>query len=178
MYFRVLPHTTHVRVHVRIGRTCSCPCTPLTTHQRLTATRRPARSPFAFCRFFNAMPSIHSYSPKGLVHEMQWGTLRVTANAAALKLAYSKYAVDTQRQRCWARQQLRLMLGDWGRSFVVGFGTNPPQRPHHSSSMCDPVYSIVCDGNTAALDRPNPSVLRGALVGGPRKDGTWKGAWS
>ncbi|KXZ44756.1 hypothetical protein GPECTOR_62g871 [Gonium pectorale] len=114
------------------------------------------------------------YSPKGFAHESTWGTARITANAAALKLAYSKYLPtnpeDAKRQRCWARKQMRLMLGDWGRSFVVGFGCNPPVRPHHSSTMCDRDYSITCDGNTAADPRPNPSVLRGALVGGPRKD--------
>ncbi len=66
---------------------------------------------------------------QGLAHLAQWGTLRATANAAALKLVYSKYIADAPadvaRQRCWARGQLRLMLGDWGRRWGQGrpFGT-------------------------------------------------------
>ena len=31
----------------------------------------------------------------------------------------------------FAQKQLNLMLGDGGRSYVVGFGRNPPQEPHH-----------------------------------------------
>ena len=29
-----------------------------------------------------------------------------------------------------------IMGGKTGRSFVVGFGNNPPVRPHHRSSAC------------------------------------------
>ncbi|KXZ48327.1 hypothetical protein GPECTOR_28g733 [Gonium pectorale] len=117
------------------------------------------------------------YTSKGLAMEVSWGALRVTASAAALKLVLSKHTADdaseTQRQRCWARKQMRLMLGDWGRSFVVGFGHNPPARPHHASSTCDPDFNIPCDTATYADPRPNPSVLRGALVGGPFKNDTF-----
>ena len=31
-----------------------------------------------------------------------------------------------------AISQLGYMLGDAGRSYVVGFGKNPPKQPHHS----------------------------------------------
>lgn len=34
--------------------------------------------------------------------------------------------------------QLGYALGDTGRSFVVGFGKNPPKQPHHRSSSCTP----------------------------------------
>ncbi|KXZ48337.1 hypothetical protein GPECTOR_28g743 [Gonium pectorale] len=44
------------------------------------------------------------YSPKGFAHASTWGTARITANAATLKRAYSKYLPtnpkDTKRQRC------------------------------------------------------------------------------
>ena len=33
--------------------------------------------------------------------------------------------------REYALEQIEYMLGTTGRSFVCGFGTNPPQRPHH-----------------------------------------------
>ena len=31
----------------------------------------------------------------------------------------------------FAEGQINYALGDTGRSYVCGFGTNPPQRPHH-----------------------------------------------
>jgi len=35
--------------------------------------------------------------------------------------------------RQFARSQIDYALGNGGRSFVVGFGNNPPVRPHHRS---------------------------------------------
>jgi hypothetical protein len=32
-----------------------------------------------------------------------------------------------------AKSQIHYALGDTGRSFVVGFGVNPPVKPHHAS---------------------------------------------
>ena len=57
------------------------------------------------------------------------------------------------------------MLGDGGRSFVVGFGNNPPKKPHHRSSSCPGVQEGGCPGGGAWGD--NPFTLYGALVGGP-----------
>ena len=31
----------------------------------------------------------------------------------------------------FAETQIHYALGDAGRSYVCGFGNNPPQRPHH-----------------------------------------------
>ena len=31
----------------------------------------------------------------------------------------------------WATKQIHLLLGDAGRSYVVGFGRNFPKQPHH-----------------------------------------------
>ena len=33
----------------------------------------------------------------------------------------------------FAQEQIHYMLGSNGHSFVVGFGDNPPDRPHHCS---------------------------------------------
>jgi hypothetical protein len=33
----------------------------------------------------------------------------------------------------FARQQIDYMLGDSGRSYVVGFGYNYPRQPHHAA---------------------------------------------
>jgi hypothetical protein len=48
-----------------------------------------------------------------------------------------------------------------------------PQKPHHRSSSCNPNYAITCDWNALDLAGPNPSVLTGALVGGPGRDDSY-----
>lgn len=35
--------------------------------------------------------------------------------------------------REFAKEQINYILGDGGRSYVVGFGDNYPQQPHHAS---------------------------------------------
>lgn len=58
------------------------------------------------------------------------------------------------------------ILDKTGRSFVVGFGNNSPQKPHHRSSSC-PEAPAPCDWSNFSNPGPNPQVLYGALVGGP-----------
>ena len=60
------------------------------------------------------------------------------------------------------------MLGDSGRSFVVGFGENYPKQPHHKAASCDspPAQCSWDTFNNVAQD--NPHELLGALVGGPK----------
>ena len=52
-------------------------------------------------------------------------------------------------------------------SFVIGFGSNYPVRPHHRSSSC-PAAPAKCDWSTYSSQGPNANLLKGALVGGPR----------
>ena len=62
------------------------------------------------------------------------------------------------------------MLGneDLGqRSYLVGYGFNPPTQPHHRSSSC-PDRPAKCDWNNFNANAPNPQVLTGALVGGDK----------
>ena len=60
----------------------------------------------------------------------------------------------------------RYMIGEGPRSFVVGYGRNAPQRPHHRAASCPPAPQAC---NHSALEAPgaNPFQLTGALVGGP-----------
>ena len=65
----------------------------------------------------------------------------LTANTALVALVAAKHGVLVEEGRDFATKQIGYMLGDNarssgdnGRSFVVGFGNNPPQRPHHQSS--------------------------------------------
>ena len=56
-------------------------------------------------------------------------------------------------------------MGVQGRSFLVGYGKNFPDRPHHRAASCSLVGE--CGWDAYRNDVPNPQVLLGALVGGP-----------
>ena len=78
---------------------------------------------------------------------------------------------QAQKYECWARSQIRYMIGDSGRSYVVGFGSTPPSSEHHRGASCQLESSTgsdnpVCDWKDFALSTPNPNTLYGALVGG------------
>src|SRR5690606_25504798 len=72
---------------------------------------------------------------------------------ATLKARYHDFAV----------QQINYALGanPLNRSFVVGFGNNPPRNPHHRTAHGSWTDSI----SNPATSR---HILYGALVGGPR----------
>lgn len=62
--------------------------------------------------------------------------VQLTANAAMISLAAANLKPPMREKPqliTWARKQIHLMLGDAGRSYVVGYGKNPPVRPHHRS---------------------------------------------
>lgn len=105
-------------------------------------------------------------TPKGLVFRDAWGANRFAANTAFLALLAADLGLNPVAYRQFARKQIHYMLGDSGRSFVVGFGKNPPQRPHHRSSSC-PSAPARCDWGNYENAGPNVHVLYGALVGGP-----------
>jgi endoglucanase len=84
---------------------------------------------------------------------------------ADMVAAESASKADTYR--CWGLSQLRYMLGDSGRSLVVGYGRNPPRRTQDRGAAC-PESPAVCNRVTGLLS-PDPDVyeLTGALVHGP-----------
>lgn len=53
-----------------------------------------------------------------------------------------------------------------GRSYVVGWGRNPPTQPHHAASSC-PDKPAPCGWSELYRKSPNPQTLYGALVSGP-----------
>ncbi|XP_046461930.1 endoglucanase 12-like isoform X2 [Daphnia pulex] len=105
-------------------------------------------------------------TPKGLLFISTWGSLRHAANIAFVCLQAADLNINPLAYRKLAQQQIHYALGDTGRSFVVGFGVNPPLKPHHASSSC-PNRPAVCDWSTYSSTAPNPQVLYGGLVGGP-----------
>ena len=49
---------------------------------------------------------------------------------------------------------------------MVGYGRNPPLRPHHRAASC-PERGQPCNSTALHSQQKNPQVLLGALVGGP-----------
>ncbi len=103
------------------------------------------------------------YSPGGQAHLDQWGSLRYSANTAFLALWYADTVRDHDGQyRALGETQINYALGDnpEQRSYVVGFGDNPPINPHHRAAHGSQTNNIHSPTN-------NQHVLWGALVGGP-----------
>eukprot|EP00882_Tetradesmus_deserticola_P025807 GHRQ01028376.1.p1 GENE.GHRQ01028376.1~~GHRQ01028376.1.p1 ORF type:complete len:447 (+),score=89.44 GHRQ01028376.1:369-1709(+) len=132
------------------------------------------------------------YTPKGLAYYSDWGTLRNTANMMFIAALMGKYS-DGNRQKhiCWTRMQMRYITGNLpntGKSYLIGYGPNQPQRPHHRQSACNAAYSEPCtsnDGGTCCAGEQGVGAggcctsanffnshaalikVTGALVGGP-----------
>ncbi|XP_036363854.1 endoglucanase E-4-like [Octopus sinensis] len=105
------------------------------------------------------------YTPKGLVYRSSWGVLRYAGNMAFIALLAAESGLNSTVYRYWALQQIHYILGDSGRSYVVGAGHNPPTRPHHAGSSCK--VSGPCSWDDFESKGANPIVLYGAVVGGP-----------
>jgi hypothetical protein len=106
-----------------------------------------------------------AYTPGGLAWLDKWGSLRYAANTAFLAFVYSDWVTDTakaSKYRTFAKRQIDYALGDNPRkaSFVVGYGTNPPQHPHHRNAHSS-YKGLINDPPT------HKHTLYGALVGGP-----------
>ncbi|XP_077869110.1 uncharacterized protein LOC144360098 [Saccoglossus kowalevskii] len=106
------------------------------------------------------------YTPKGLAFRHYWGSLRYSSSTAFLALVAAENGINPTPYRQFAKDQLGYILGDTGRSFVCGFGENPPVYPHHRSSSC-PDLPELCTWDDFRSPDPNPQILYGALVGGP-----------
>lgn len=104
------------------------------------------------------------YTPKGLAWLSQWGSLRYATTSAFIALSYSEWeGCPKDKKKIYfdfAESQINYALGSTGRSYVVGYGENPPLQPHHRTSQGS--WS-----NDMRKPSPNRHILYGALVGGP-----------
>ena len=99
----------------------------------------------------------------GLAWLSPWGSLRYAANTAFLAFVYSDtFRENRDRYLSFAERQVNYILGDNPprRSYVVGFGENPPKNPHHRAAHGSTTNSISDPAD-------NRHILYGALVGGP-----------
>lgn len=105
-----------------------------------------------------------TYTPKGLAWLDTWGSLRYATTAAFVAAVYadSGKCPSSKAKTYWdfCEKQINYALGSTGRSYVVGFGENAPEHPHHRTSQ-----GSWCDN----MNEPSTSrhTLYGALVGGP-----------
>ena len=112
-----------------------------------------------------------TYTPQGLAWLDAWGALRYSTTEAFIALVYCQSDVCTDSKReiyhDFGVAQVNYALGDTGRSYVVGFGENPPVNPHHRTSQ----GSYSNNMNEPVEQR---HTLYGALVGGPDANDGYK----
>jgi len=114
-------------------------------------------------------------TPKGLIwiSSSEWGSLRYAGNFAMYAMQAGHLGIKPQEAFEFAESQMNYILGDGaGHSYVVGWGNDPPQRPHHRAASC-PDRPAECDWDNYQSPNPNPQVLNGALVGGPNENDIW-----
>ena len=112
------------------------------------------------------------YTPGGLAWLDSWGSNRYSANTALVAFIYGDNLTDAtlkKRYHDFAVDQINYMLGDnpLKRSFLVGFGANPPVRYHHRTA-----HGIYPSRDSDTL--PCRHTLYGALVGGPGPSDDYK----
>jgi len=112
-------------------------------------------------------------TPQGLVwiDSSQWGSLRYAGNFAMWAMQAGHLGIMPEQAFSFAEQQMNYALGDAGHSYVCGFGSNPPERPHHRAASCPD--SGPCGWDFYYSGAANPHVLTGALVGGPGGSDQW-----
>ncbi len=105
-----------------------------------------------------------TYTPKGLAHLDNWGCIRYAMGASTLAFCYANWsganATKAATYKSFAETQVNYALGSTGRSYIIGFGSNYPQHPHHRTAE-----SSWADSQTVPPYCRH--TLIGALVGGP-----------
>ncbi len=105
-----------------------------------------------------------TYSPQGLAWLDSWGSLRYSTTEAFVALVYSNSDVCPDSKKAtyhdFGVAQVNYALGDTGRSYLIGFGEDYPQNPHHRTAQ-----GSYCNN----MNEPSEArhTLYGALVGGP-----------
>ncbi len=108
-------------------------------------------------------------TPGGLIYVDSWGHLRYAANTAFFALVYSDYLPSGNAKKTtyksFAKSQIDYALGanPSNRSYVVGFGNNPPINPHHRGAH----GAWLDSGPQTTPPINNRHIIYGALVGGP-----------
>ncbi|RZF33677.1 hypothetical protein LSTR_LSTR007055 [Laodelphax striatellus] len=126
----------------------------------------------AFCDF---SVDQQKKTPKGLIYIEKIGTLCHAANIAFVCMQVAEIGIEREKYRDFAKKQIDYMLGDSGRSFVIGFGEKFPKKPFHAGSSC-PIKPVKCGWEAYNSTKDNPQVLNGALVSGPDENDLYEDA--
>lgn len=104
------------------------------------------------------------YTDKGLAFLSSWGALRYAETMAFLAGVYAEWeGCPADKSKIYTEfmdSQVNYALGSTGRSFLTGYGVNPPEHIHHREAQA----SWLDDKKVPGYHRHN---LVGALVGGP-----------
>ncbi|MEM7620505.1 MAG: glycoside hydrolase family 9 protein [Pseudomonadota bacterium] len=113
----------------------------------------------------------------GLAWLDQWGSNRYAANTSFIASVYANtleenggnVSITAEELRGFAEDQIDYMLGDNPEdfSYMVGFGEDYSQQPHHRAAS---------GTNNISDPGSNQYILTGALVGGPDKQGNYNDA--
>lgn len=122
-------------------------------------------------------------SPGGMFWIQNWNNMQYVTTAAFLLTVASDYyeAAHATLQHCTSsatnaellaagKEQVDYILGKNGRgtSYLVGFGSNYPQRVHHrAASIPSPVACSEGFNLYYFVQSSNPHVIEGAITGGP-----------
>ena len=116
------------------------------------------------------------YTPGGLAFLVKWGSLPLAANTSFLAFVYSDWleknqgnSAKVERYQDFAISQIDYILGQnpAQRSYMIGYGENYPQNPHHRTAHGSWLNSVKKPQQTRNL-------LMGALVGGPDESENWE----
>ena len=109
------------------------------------------------------------HTPGGLIYVDSWGQLRYAANTAFMALVYSDTLATGNAKKTtyhdFAKKQIDYILGanPSNRSYMVGFGVNPPINPHHRTAH----GAWLDSGPLTTPPVNNRHIIYGAIVGGP-----------
>ncbi|KAI7892731.1 Six-hairpin glycosidase-like protein [Mucor mucedo] len=138
-----------------------------------------------FNQFLPGSPKqIVKFTPRGLAYIEHWGSVGYSGNVAFLMMAFAKsigYETDESKaMTTFAVQQINYALGDYGYSWVVGFGDNYPSKPYHKSSYNSYIdypmrgqFQDKVEDDFSQSKTNQRFILYGAVEGGPNIDDTW-----
>lgn len=114
---------------------------------------------------YDADGTMAPYTPGGHARIDAWGSLRYASTTAFFAFLYSDKLSDTAkkaRYHDFAVKQTNYILGDNPRksSYMIGFGNNSPQHPHHRTA-----HSSWTQNNETPAEHRH--ILYGAIVGSP-----------
>uniref|UniRef100_A0A803LRV6 Endoglucanase n=1 Tax=Chenopodium quinoa TaxID=63459 RepID=A0A803LRV6_CHEQI len=155
-----------------------------------TLKQYKARADFFVCAYLqkNGGDNV-PMTPGGLAFLLASNNLQYAASASFLLAIYSEYlassssviqcpdgTVQSQDLLNFAKSQADYILGNnpQSMSYLIGYGTHYPQKPHHRGSSIPSIHELStrldCSQGFDEWYRnwnPNPNVLYGGLIGGP-----------